>query len=108
MLFVGGRREQYDPGRSPTGIILRQSVFEIFIEVRFEFLQAFVALEGFVVAEECKNHVGLGFLQPVIRGTEILRAMPGHNLIARDGEIANDKFMLRIFCVKKRLEITGV
>jgi hypothetical protein len=108
MTFVGNRREEHDARRAFGGIILLLRIFDPLIEISFELLQTFGALERFVKTPECENHIGADAREPFVGRTEIFRAMAKSDFVAGDGEIAHDEVELGMPRDNVSLQIAGV
>ncbi len=85
-------------------VIFGRNVFQVFFEVGFELLDAGLAFEGFIEAEEREDYIRAGFAKPIVGRAEVFRAVAGDDFIARSGEVADDQFVLWILGVDIALE----
>ena len=106
--FIGDRREKRDARRAFAAVVLRFDLLEKLVEVLFEFIQTLRALEGLVEAVKGQNDIRLRLGQPIVARTEVLGAMPGCDLIAGGGEVAENEVVVRKFRVNERLQETVV
>ncbi len=105
MPFSADWGHEHEAWSALAGVVLGLGLLHPAVQVRPERRHALGSLERLVEAEEAQDHVGPDLLQPLVGAPEVLGAVADRDLIARDGEVADDDVLLRELCVEQGLEM---
>ena len=103
-VFVGQRGKEHESRRRLTVVFLVAHPIDCFGKVSAKGLQAGRPTQGFVVAEERKDHARLGLGQPLVGIAEIFLALAEFQLVAGESEVANCKVQIRMESVEVGLQ----
>src|SRR5206468_2941451 len=90
-VLMSNRREDDEARSGPAVVFLSESVLDEVVEVLLELIQTFGTGEGFIVAEEGEDDVGLAAREPLIGAAEVGGAESQGQLVAGKAEITEDE-----------------